>query len=95
MVWQLLCFFVLTKGSTLVHFNLYVFLSIRQKEIEELNSIPDIDKINWFIEKTRKALDRCKNVHHNVEELRPLHFSHLNTWLNVFENFEKGKTDEI
>ena len=26
---------------------------------------------------------------------RPSYFSHLNTWLNVFENFKEGKTDEI
>lgn len=71
------------------------YLEIRQKEIDELNSIKDEEKIDWFTGKIRKALDRCKKTQHRLVEFTPTAFSHLNTWLNVFEKINNGKTNEI
>ena len=71
------------------------YLKIREKETTEINEIDDINKVDWFLEKTRKALEHCKRIQRSTEELRPTYYLHLNTWLNVFESYKQGKTDEI
>jgi serine/threonine-protein kinase len=71
------------------------YLKIRQNEIDEINSIEDNLRLGWFVEKTQKAINRCKELHHAVFELRPSYYAHLNTWLNVLGSYLEGKTDEI
>jgi len=69
------------------------YLYIRQKEVEELNSVPVGNRPNWFIMKTKNSFDKCKKIKRNVAELRTSNFSHLMTWIDVFEGFEEGKTE--
>lgn len=71
------------------------YLKIRQTEIEEMNSIEGNFRLEWFAEKTQRAINKCKELHPVVSELRPSYYAHLNTWLNVFGSYLEEKTDEI
>ncbi len=63
------------------------YMRIRQKEIEDLNSVENKHKIEWFVDKTQKAVKKCKELHRNVNELRPSYYAHLNAWLSVFGSY--------
>lgn len=71
------------------------YMEMRQQEIDELNAVDVSQRVEWFIDKTRSALEKCKIIQRKVPELRPMHYSHLNTWLSVFESYKESKTDEI
>jgi len=55
--------------------------------------VPVGNRPNWFIMKTKNSFDKCKKIKRNVAELRTSNFSHLMTWIDVFEGFEEGKTE--